>query len=128
GGVWGDPRHHGAAFARAPVSGSRLLFTTVEAEEAARKIGLRQPPAQTGAEGLYIYLAAKKPPREQFATPHDRRRYSIWQLQRGMIAAGALGLAACALYAGGKWLDSMALRERAATQEREARTAADEYA
>ena len=122
------PQGQRAAFEHALASDARLVFTTVEADEAARKVGLRQLPAGTSAEGLYLHLAAKKPPREQFASRDDRRRYYIWQLQRGIVAAGALGLAACTLYAGGKWLDSLDLQGRAATQAREARTAADQYA
>jgi hypothetical protein len=122
------PQGQRAVFEQALVSDARLVFKTIEAEEAARKVGLRQLPAGTGAEGLYIHLTANSPPREQFATRDDRRRYNIWRLQRGIVAAGALGLAACSLYAGGKWLDYMDLRERAATQTRQARAAADQYA
>jgi hypothetical protein len=122
------PQGQRAAFAQALSSDSRLVFTTVDAEDAVRKVGLRQLPAGTLAEGLYLHLAAKKPPREQFASRDDRRRYYLWQLQRGIVAAGALGLAACALYAGGKGLDSLDLRGRAATQAREAQAAADQYA
>jgi hypothetical protein len=121
------PQGQRAAFEQALVSDARLLFTTVELPEAAHKVGLGQPSAQTGAEGLYLYLAAKKPPREQFASRDERRRYFIWQLQRGIVAAGALGLAACTLYAGGKWLDAVQLGERTAVQMREAREAAERY-
>jgi hypothetical protein len=117
-----------ALFEQALVSDARLVFTVVDAEQAARKAGLRQLPEGTGAEGLYIYLAASKPPREQFASRNDRRRYSLWRLQRGIVAAGTLGLAACAIYAGGKWLESADMRGRAAAQAREARGAAEQYA
>ena len=116
-----------ASVQQALASDARLAFTTIEAEEAARKVGVSIP-AGTGAEGLYLHLAAKHPPRDQFASPDDRRRYFIWQLQRAVVAAGALGLAACALFAGGKWLEARDLRERAALQEGQARAAADQYA
>jgi hypothetical protein len=122
------PRGQRAAFEQALASDARLAFTTVDAEQAARQVGVLDIPQGTGTEGLYIYLAAKKPPREQFASRDDRRRYFMWRLQRGIVAAGALGLAACTLYAGGKWLDSYDLRGRAAAQAREARAAADQYA
>jgi hypothetical protein len=117
-----------AAFERALGSDGRLVFTVVDAGEAARRVGVRSLPEGTRAEGLYLHLAATKPPRAQFASRDDRRRYFIWQLQRGIVAAGALGLAACGLYAGGKWLDARELRESAATQALESRTAADQYA
>lgn len=116
-----------ASFQQALASDARLTFTTIEAEEAARKVGVRIP-AGTGAEALYLHLAAKQPPRDQFASRDDRRRYFIWQLQRAVVAAGALGLAACALFAGGNWLEARDLRERTAMQEGQARAAADQYA
>jgi len=122
------PQGQRAVFERALTSDARLVFTTIETNEAVRKVGLRQLPAETGAEGLYLHLAARKAPREQFASRDDRRRYTIWQLQRGVLAAGAIGLAACGLYAGGKWLDALDLYGRAQAQAREARTAADQYA
>ena len=54
----------------------------------------------------------RKPPREQFASSADRRRYFVWQLQRGIVAAGALGFAACALFGGARWLDVLDAREQ----------------
>jgi hypothetical protein len=109
------------------VSDSRLVFRTVDTEDAARAVGLRKIPAGTLAEALYLQLAVRKPPREQFASREDRRRYYVWQLQRGIIAAGALGFAACALTAGARWLDSYETHQQAADQLREARLADDHY-
>ena len=125
--VVAPPGHH-TTFQHALASDARLVFTTIEAAEAARKVGVGSIPEGTGAEALYLHLAAAKPPREQFASRDDRRRYFIWQLQRGLVAAGALGMAACMLYAGGKWLDSASLREQAVAREGEARAAAADYA
>jgi hypothetical protein len=98
------------AFERALVSDARLSFVTLDAADAARKVGVKGAPAGTGAEQLYLHLAVKRPPREQFARREDRRSYFIWQLQRGLVAAGALGLAACALYAGAIWVDAYGMR------------------
>lgn len=122
------PRGQRTVFEQALASDARLVFSTVDADEAARKVGLGRIPEGTGAEALYVHLAAKKPPREQFASRDDRRRYFVWQLQRGIVAAGAAGLAACALYAGGMWIDAGKVQERAALQAREARSAAEQYA
>ena len=72
-------------------------------------------------------MAAKKAPRGQFASREDRRRYEFWQLQRGVVAAGALAFAACAVYAGGEAIGAMRLHEDAAAQVREAGLAADAY-
>lgn len=109
------------------VSDARLVFHTVDATEAARAAGLAQPPADAMAEALYVHLAANRPPRDQFASRADRRRYFIWQLQRGVVAAGALAFAACALVAGARWLDVMDLRDNASIQARQSQDAAEKY-
>jgi hypothetical protein len=121
------PRGQKAVFEQALSSDARLVFHTMDAQEAARKAGLRRAPDAAAAEALYLHMAAKKPPREQFASRDDRRRYQIWQLQRGMLAAGALGLAACAVYAGTMAIDAAGLRQQAAVQAHEARLAAEQY-
>jgi hypothetical protein len=104
------------AFEQALQSDARLLFRTLDSAEATRAAGLRRHPEGSGAEALYLHLAATKPPREQFASRSERRRYFIWQVQRGIVAAGALGLAACALYAGVRSLDVMETRAAVALQ------------
>ncbi|MGH8726222.1 MAG: hypothetical protein ACREU1_15310, partial [Burkholderiales bacterium] len=116
-----------AEFEHALVSDARVQFQTVDGAQALRAVGLRQAPEGTGAEALYLYLAARKPPREQFASSTERRRYTVWQLQRAVVAAGALGLAACVLFAGSRWFEGYDLRSRAAEQSRAARLAAEQY-
>ena len=89
-----------------------VVFHTVDGVEAARAVGLARSPEDTLAEALYLYLVAKKPPRDQFASRADTRRHFMWQLQRGVVAAGALGLAACVIVAGATWLDAASLRDQ----------------
>jgi len=108
-------------------SDARLVFHTIDYAHALRQVKLRKVPEVTRAEALFLQLAATHPPREQFASRQDRRRYTVWQLQRGIVAAGVAGFVGCALYGGGKWLGVMDLRDRAATQQREARVAAEQY-
>jgi hypothetical protein len=121
------PRGQGSTFQQALASDARLVFSTVDLESAARSVGLRVRPQEVGAESLYLHLAARKPPREQFATRDDRRRFFVWRLQRGIVAAGAAGLAACALFAGVKWLDALGARDAAAAQARQAHAATQQY-
>ena len=116
-----------AVFEQALASDARLQFRTVDADEAFKAVGLKRAPEGTAAEALYLHLTAKKPPAEQFASREERRRFFIWKLQRGIVAAGALGFAACALYGGSQWLEAMDVRERAAEQRRQARAAAQSY-
>jgi hypothetical protein len=108
-------------------SDARLTFRTVDALEAAHAAGLKAIPAGAGAEALYLHLAAKKGPREQFANRDDRRRYVVWQLQRGIVAAGAAAFCACALFAGIKWVEAFDARDQAAAQAVEAQRASDQY-
>jgi len=121
------PTGQRAVFEQALVSDARVTFQTVDAAEAARAVGLRQAPEGTAAEALYLHLAAHKAPREQFASRSDRRSYSIWQLQRGIAAAGAAALVACALFGGARWLQIWEVRALAAAQGEEARRAASQY-
>jgi hypothetical protein len=107
-------------FEQTLVSDARVAFRTVDAAQAQQAVGLREIPDGTAAEALYLHLAAHKAPREQFASGTDRRRYFIWQLQRGIVAAGALGFAALALVGAERWLEVMGARERASVQQREA--------
>jgi hypothetical protein len=116
-----------AVFEQALVSDARVVFRTVDSAQALQAVKLRQVPDGAGAEALYLHLAAHKAPREQFASTEDRRRYYIWQLQRSLVAAGALGLAACAVFAGARWIESSDLAARAAEQTHEARAAAERY-
>jgi hypothetical protein len=108
-------------------SDARLIFRTVDADEAARAAGLKALPEGAAAEAYYLHLAAKKPPREQFANREDRRRYQVWQLQRGVVAAGAAVFSLCALVAGERWLEALDVRGQAEGMAIEARRAADDY-
>jgi hypothetical protein len=121
------PAGQRAVFEQTLVSDSRLVFRTIDIDEAARAVGVRKIPDGTLAEALYVRLAVTKPPPDQFASREDRRRYFVWQLQRGVAAAGALGFAACVIVAGSRWLDVMDVRDRAASQQREAQVAAERY-
>lgn len=121
------PRGQRAAFEQALVSDARLAFHTIDAAEAARMTGLKGVSEGALGEALYLYLALRRAPKEQFARSEDRRAYHLWQLHRGVVAAGALGFAACTLFAGAKWFDAMAVRDRSALQQREAAQAATQY-
>lgn len=116
-----------AVFEQALPSDARLAFRTVDGAQAARAAGLKRTPEGTGAESLYLHLAAKKPPREQFASRDERRRFVVWKLQRAIVAAGALACAACVLFAGAKWMEVFDVRELASSQLREAQRAAEQY-
>jgi hypothetical protein len=121
------PAGQRAVFEQALASDARLSFLTIDGADAAKTLGLKQIADGAAAEALYLHLAARKPPRDQFAGSEDRRRYVVWQLQRGLVTAGAAAFVACALFAGSKWLDASDLRGRAAAQAAEGRAASQQY-
>jgi len=115
-----------AAFEEALVSDARLTFRALDADEAARAVGVRRA-SDALAEQLYLHLVVTKPPKQQFARSEERRGFRIWQLQRAIAVAGTIGLAACVLYAGASWLDVLSVRARTEVQQRQARAATEEY-
>src|SRR5688572_27234908 len=82
-----------ALFEQVLVSDARVAFKHVYRAYVHHPVGMRAVPDGIGAEALYLQLAARKPPREQFASSADRRNYFVWQLQRGIVTAGAAVLA-----------------------------------
>jgi len=121
------PAAQRAAFEQALVSDTRLAFRTVAIEEAARRIGIKQLATSATGEQLFLHLAVRNPPKEQFARQEDRRSFFLWRLQRALKFAGATGFAACALYAGFHWFDIFGLRADIDAQRREAREATQQY-
>ena len=122
------PAAQRAAFEQVLVSDARLAFHTIVMEEAARKAGIKHLPANAPGEQLFLNLAVRQPPKEQFARGEDRRSFFLWQLQRGISIAGAVGFAACALFAAVEWADLLFnVREQVSVQRREAREATQQY-
>src|SRR5262249_37025210 len=74
-----------AAFQQLLVSDAKLTFQTVTLEEAGRKVGIKRLAAGAGGEQLFLQLAVRQPPKEQFARGEDRRSYFLWRLQRGIM-------------------------------------------
>jgi hypothetical protein len=116
-----------AAFEAALVSDTGLFFRTIDFADAARAVKLHRMPAEAQAETLFVQLAARRPPKDQFASRDDRRRYLVWQLQRGIVAAGAAGFLACALFSGSRWVEVVNTRSQAAEQAASAQNAAQQY-
>jgi len=116
-----------ALFEQALVSDARLAFRTEDAGAAARATGIRHAEAEPGAERLFLELAIRKPPREQFAGGEERHGYFLWQLQRAIGAAGVAGFAACAAYAGSQWLEALETRSQIEIRQRDARLVGEQY-
>ena len=121
------PAAQRAALERVLVSDARLTFQTIVADEAARKVGVKRPAAGLPGEQLFLHLAVKHPPKEQFARVEDRRSYFLWRLQRAILGAGAAGFLLCAAYAAVQGLDLLSLKDQAAVQQRESADATGQY-
>jgi len=121
------PAAQRASFEQVLVSDARLAFHTVVIDEAARKVGIKQLPDGAAGEQLFLHLAVRRPPKEQFARGEDRRSYFLWRLERAIVSAGVAGFAACALYAGAQWIDLWGTKDQISTQHREAQEATQQY-
>src|SRR6185503_11637962 len=121
------PAAQRAALEQVLVSDARLTFQTVSIDEAARKVGIKRPAAEMPGEQLFLHLAVRNPPKEQFAKLEDRRSFFLWNLQRTIVRAGAAGFVACALYALFQWYDLYGVKEQVSVQQRVASEATQQY-
>jgi hypothetical protein len=121
------PAAQRANFEQALVSDARLAFHTVTVAEAARKVGIKDISADAPGEQLFLHLAIKNPPKDQFARVEDRRSFFVWRLQRWITAAGALVFGACVLFAAAQWIDLLNLGNQISQQQSEAREATQQY-
>ena len=116
-----------AALEQLLVSNARLTFQTIDAEEAARKVGIKRPTANLSGEQLFLHLTVRNPPKDQFARVEDRRSYFLWKLQRAILATGTAGLLACAMFASVQWYGLFQLKNQVSVQLREAQEATQQY-
>ena len=115
------------AFEQALTSDARLVFRIVDYGDALSSAKLNRVPEGAAAEALFLHLAGHNPPSEQFASREDRRRYFIWQLQRGIVAAGVGVFAVCALVGGYRYLQAFSVKSDADQQMQQANAAAQQY-
>jgi len=96
-------------------------------EEAARKVGIKDIGADTPGERLFLHLAVKNPPKDQFARVEDRRSFFICRLQRWIVNGGAVALGLCVLFAAAQWIDLFNLKNQISTQQNDARADSQQY-
>ena len=99
-------------FTRTLGSAAGLAFTTIGLSQASRRIGLRRLPAGAGCEVLYLHLAARRPPKEQFLRSESHRNFVAWQVQRSLVGAGVAGFVSCGAYAASLWIEQWMVRQR----------------
>ncbi len=106
------PQAERTHFSRTLGAGAGVTFTTLGFADAARRIGLRRVPEEAGGEVLYLHLAARRAPKQQFLRGENRRGYLVWRLQRWIVGTGLAGLLGCGAYAATAWLEQSMTRER----------------
>ena len=121
------PAAQRAALEQVLVSDTRLTFQTIAVDEAARKVGIKQPSADLPGERLFLQLALKYPPKDQFARLEDRRGYILWKLQRAIVGTAAAGFLACATVAAVQGYQLLGLKEQVSAQQSAARQATGQY-
>ncbi|NJD33551.1 MAG: hypothetical protein FIA96_01695 [Betaproteobacteria bacterium] len=81
-------------------STKELQFEFIDLAAAARQQGLRDVPADSNADNLFIHCLATRTPARQFAPATDIRIHKLWQIRFALTSAAWLALAGCLLYAG----------------------------
>jgi hypothetical protein len=77
-----------------------LHFEFIDLAVTARQLGLKDLPADSNADNLFIHCLATKTPAQQFAPPAERRFHRLWQFRFALTSAAWVVLASCLLYAG----------------------------
>ena len=105
------------------VNSGELQFDFIDLAATAQKMGLKELPADSGADNLFIHCLALKPPAQQFAPEGERRLYQFWRIRSALTSAAWLILAGCLMFTAKTGHDVYELRnEMEATR---ALTAAD---
>ena len=120
-------RYH-AALTEACRSSEVLRFHLINADEQCRATGLKSFPKDAPCEALFLHAVAAAAPAEQFAQEQHRHYYRLWQISRGLYAAGAAVLAAGLLFAGVRLLRVYTLRGQIQLDQAQFQKLSAEYA
>ncbi|MBE0620221.1 MAG: hypothetical protein IH605_06485 [Burkholderiales bacterium] len=117
-----------AALTEACRSSELLRFHVVNADSQCRALGLKSFPPDAPCDALFLHAVATAAPAEQFAQEQHRHHYHLWQISRGLYAAGLIVLAAGLLFAGEQLLQVRDLRELIQSDQSRFRALSAEYA
>ncbi|KAF0166855.1 MAG: hypothetical protein FD157_17 [Rhodocyclaceae bacterium] len=102
---------------------AELQFEFIDLAATARQQKLRDVPADSNADNLFIHCLATKTPPQQFAPANERRFHNLWQIRFALTSAAWVMLAGCLLFAGKTALNLYDLRDT--TEATKALTATD---
>lgn len=120
-------KYHAALTAACRSSGL-LRFHVINADSQCRAAGLKRFPPDAPCDALFLHAVANAAPAEQFAREQQRHHYRLWQISRGLYAAGLAVLAAGLLFAGEQLLGIYSLREQIQSDQIRLRAFSAEYA
>ncbi len=105
----------------------QINAAVVDLREAASAIGLKQYPAQSGAEVLFLHLLAKRAPRAQYAAAALRQYYQLHQVRAGLVAGGAAICLLAIAYAGVQLAQRYTLENQIRVDRHRAQAATEAY-
>jgi hypothetical protein len=76
-------------------------------------LGLKDIPADSTADNLYVHCLATKPSAQQFAPAGETRLHTLWQIRSALTSAAWVVLASCILFAGKTFFSVIQLRDTA---------------
>lgn len=88
----------------------QLQFHIHGLDAVARKIGAKAEFADSRSQALFVHLCAAAAPRHQFAPSALRKEYRLWQVSRGLFAAGVITLGCALAFAAKTWVDVTGFR------------------
>ena len=106
------PPEHLQAVGQHLRSTDELEFVATDLAQAARAIGLRDAPADSGAAALFAHTLLRDPPRAQFAPAEDLRFHRLGRAQMALLALGAAAMIGCLAVAARQTLEAMTVRNQ----------------
>lgn len=89
-----------------------LEFVATDIVQAARAVGLRDMPVDSGAAMLFAYALLRDPPQAQFARGEDLNFHRLGRARVALVAVGATVLAGCLMFAARQVVDALTLRNQ----------------
>ena len=117
-----------AALANACRSSDTLHYHVVDANAQCRAVGLKSFSADAPCDALFLHSAAHAAPREQFAQTQHRHYYFLWQVGRGLYAAGLVILGLNLAFAGIKLIEAYGLRTKIQSDQTQFQAVSADYA
>jgi hypothetical protein len=97
--ILAHPDDHTSILESAP-SIAQVKYELINIRDAATRIGLKEPLADSDATPIFIQLLGRRQPSGQFASPEETHGMRVWKLRVGLFAASAMVLGASVLWSG----------------------------